>query len=460
MGKVARITIDDNRFLFIESHPDNLKNIKKEFTFPDFSECWERGKFHKEKIKQISFLTIGENNISGLLPIGFRGDLEKWLDKNDFVYKTVDKRINETYNFTEKEIAENLGYLTLDSDQIQAVKTCLEQGNGLVSAATGAGKTEIFISLCNLTKKKTLVLFSSIQLAKQTLVRMKNAGLDSGIVQGGNVDENHQVVMATVQSSHKLYRNDYEMVIIDETHKATGEQYQDVLKRMNCRYRFGFSATPFTKKDHLRDARTKAFLGDVIYKLGAATLIEKKRLADPTIHIVTINKPFGFEDAKWIVAERRGIIYNKYRNQKIADIANSVNGSCLILLKNIAHGEELCKLIPDAIFLHGSVEVKEREKITARFEAGEKFTLIASTIFDEGIDIKSVMNVIIAGGGQSPIKAVQRVGRGLRTTATKKTVEIYDFYDQTNVILEKHSIERIHLYEEEGFKKIVYEKVK
>ncbi|MFW6047624.1 MAG: Hint domain-containing protein, partial [Candidatus Woesearchaeota archaeon] len=64
--------------------------------------------------------------------------------------------------------------------------------NGILSH-----NTEMFISLCNLMDVRTLIFFSSIDLAHQTMRRMKKAGIDAGIVQGGNVDEDHKVVMAT-----------------------------------------------------------------------------------------------------------------------------------------------------------------------------------------------------------------------------------------------------------------------
>jgi superfamily II DNA or RNA helicase len=458
MSKVARITIDDNRFLFIESLNENLKLIKEKFTYPDFSECWERGKFKKENIKNVTFVVINKTKkINAIMPVGFLTKLEKFLVSNAYKYKIIDNRKNFDLTFSDDDIKYNLGYLDLYDYQVETVRTCLEKGNGIIQIPTSGGKTEIFLSLCNLTKKKTLILFSKIDLANQTLRRAKEANLDSGIVQGANIDENHIIVMATVQSCHKLQREDYEMILVDECHKATGDQYQEVLKRFNCRFRFGFSATPLTVKDKLRDAKTIAYLGSIIYKMRAEVLIENKRIADPTIHIITVDKPFGMEDMKWIGAERKGIIYNKYRNQKIVDIVNTVDGPILILLKNIKHGEAIQELIPNSIFLYGDVDVKMREKITKKFEDGEKFVLIGSVIFDEGISINSIQHLILAGGGKSPIKAIQRIGRGLRITDTKKTVDVYDFYDKTNIILEKHSIERIKLYEAEGFTKIVYD---
>ncbi len=313
--------------------------------------------------------------------------------------------------------------------------------------------TEIFIAYCKLAKRKTLILFARIDLAKQTLRRMKKAGLDAGIVQGNNVDENHQVVMATVQSGHKL-EGQYDCIIVDECHRAAGEQYQILLKNKHTLYRYGFSATPFVKKNKLQTKRTMAWLGNIMYTVHAEKLMDEGRISKPTIHIIPVKKPDGIADLKWPFCETAGIIENKYRNNIIAEVANNLSGQKLILVQKIDHGEKLQALINNSYFLYGESDVKEREEYVARFEAGEPITLIASTIFDEGIDIKTVNHVIITGGGQSFIKVLQRLGRGLRITETKKTVDIYDFYDYTNPTLKKHSDERIKIYRSEGFNEI------
>jgi superfamily II DNA or RNA helicase len=455
---ILKASIDDNRFVTIKSRGDNLDKIEKLFSFSDLSNCWVNGSFRREYIKIRKFLTrTSQDPTTGLLPIGFLGDLEAFLISNQAKYLIEDNRSKEIFSFTDKEIRDNLSYLTLYDYQIEAIKVCLKLGNGIVKSATGSGKTEMFISLCNLMKKKTLILFARIDLARQTLRRMIDAGVDAGIVQGGEVDEKHQVIMATVQSGHKLV-NKYEMLIVDEVHRASGEQYQNIIMASMFRYRFGFSATPFVgKKDEFRDAKTKAWLGGIIYEVKSEKLIDEEKIADPIIHMVPIAKPIGIDNYKWMPAEKYGIVRNKYRNEVIAKLCQDLTGQILILVKKIDHGKTLASLIPNAIFLHGVTNVKERAEVVKRFDAGEEFVLIASTIFDEGIDLRSVAHLFIAGGGSSYIKVLQRIGRGMRVTATKKTVDVYDFFDKTNPILLKHSNERIKLYRKEGYNRIFFE---
>ena len=78
--------------------------------------------------------------------------------------------------------------------------------------------------------------------------------------------------------------------------------------------------------------------------------------------------------------------------------------------------------------------------------------LVASPIMDEGIDISGIHTVVIAAGGKSPSRLLQRVGRGMRTEDGKDKVEIIDFWDTGVKLLQGHSQERKATYEEQGYK--------
>lgn len=349
--------------------------------------------------------------------------------------------------------------------------------------------TEIMTAWLKLTKLNSLILFKNIKLAHELHSRMTKAGIDCGLVQGNNIDENHQVVMATVQSTHKLKRNNYEVIIVDEVHNASQDRYQRILRWDIFKYRFGFSATPFNKKNRLKSGGVKAWIGDIIVDVPALELIDKGYLARPKITFINIGKTIQnvkrqktektvdedgsvvkdkkvwYErvekeigpDVQWSSAERMGIVHNVYRNKIIETLANSLDGTVLVLVKYVdTHGERLYKNIDNSLFLSGKDKLKERIEAVDLLEKNEIKTIIASTIFDEGIDLKRVNNVILAGGGQSYERTLQRIGRGMRLFTDedgkeKTSVKIFDFYDETHPILERHSKERMRYMEAEGY---------
>lgn len=491
---IAKLTINDNRFFLFESKPTNIDLIDKLLTFEDTSECFVRGKFDRKKIKYVHFLTKDENNpTAALIPIGFIDDVSKYIDKNNGKYKIIDERVKPAFNFSDEDIKYILysdeNDIILRDYQIEAVKIMLNNLNGIVKAGTGSGKSEIMAAWLKLTKLNSLILFKNIKLAHELHSRMTKAGIDCGLVQGSNIDEDHQVVMATVQSAHKLKRTDYEAIIVDEVHNASQDRYQRILRWDIFKYRFGFSATPFNKKNRLKSGGVKAWIGDIIVDVPALELIDKGYLARPKITFINIGKTIQnvkrqkteksvdedgnvvkdkkvwYEkvekeigpDVQWSSAERMGIVHNVYRNKIIETLANSLDGTVLVLVKYVdTHGERLYRNIDNSLFLSGKDKLKERIEAVDLLEKNEIKTIIASTIFDEGIDLKRVNNVILAGGGQSYERTLQRIGRGMRLFTDedgkeKTSVKIFDFYDETHPILERHSKERMRYMEAEGY---------
>lgn len=70
---------------------------------------------------------------------------------------------------------------------------------------------------------------------------------------------------------------------------------------------------------------------------------------------------------------------------------------------------------------------------------------IASSIFDEGIDVKPLDALILAGGGKSQTRALQRIGRVIRPFDSKKDAVVVDFFDDMKY-MRNHSKKRIKMY--------------
>jgi superfamily II DNA or RNA helicase len=67
---------------------------------------------------------------------------------------------------------------------------------------------------------------------------------------------------------------------------------------------------------------------------------------------------------------------------------------------------------------------------------------------DEGLDIPTLNCVILAGGGKSPTKCKQRVGRAIRKAEGKVGSMIFDFID-VGPYTRKHAKSRKRLLESE-----------
>ena len=111
------------------------------------------------------------------------------------------------------------------------------------------------------------------------------------------------------------------------------------------------------------------------------------------------------------------------------------------------------ELIPGSLKLEGKDDLLVRNSTVKDFVSQDKGVLIATTIFQTGVDIPEITHLINARGLKSEIATLQALGRALRTHSSKQEVYIYDFMDKAPY-LEKHSKERIKSYKSLNFEVI------
>ncbi|HUW43948.1 MAG TPA: helicase-related protein, partial [Bacillota bacterium] len=143
------------------------------------------------------------------------------------------------------------------------------------------------------------------------------------------------------------------------------------------------------------------------------------------------------------------IVENETRNECVIKLANDFskrNIQTLILVQLIKHGKDLEKRIPNSVFIYGGSSKKKREQALEDIQSGKLKILIGSTIADEGLDIPALSALILAGGGKSPTRAKQRVGRVIRKGSSQALV--YDFIDDGKWSYD-HSKERLKILKEE-----------
>src|SRR5699024_8946894 len=114
--------------------------------------------------------------------------------------------------------------------------------------------------------------------------------------------------------------------------------------------------------------------------------------------------------------------------------------------------EKLQDMNADVGFIHGNSDIEHRTNTLHKFAQGELDILIASTIIDEGVDMKSIVCMILADGGKSMRQQLQRIGRGLRINGIDENMEmVFDIEDKKNKFLLSHSKARKKIFKEEKF---------
>ena len=259
----------------------------------------------------------------------------------------------------------------------------------------------------------------------------------------------------------KEFMDSIKVMIADEVHHSKADTWYTSLSMCeNAIYRVGLTGT-VDKKDKMGWQRLQAIFSQVTVKVSNEYLIDKGVSSKPTIRLVPVQEPRNIELASnFMEAYKLGIVENEYRNKLITDLVESYRkrrpGGILVSVKEIAHGEAILEMIRarglEAEFINGGSDADHRATQLHRFSVSELPILIASTIVDEGVDMKSIGCMVLGAGGKSMRQQLQRIGRGLRLNGIDgNSVMVFDFWDATNKYLLNHSKERLKIFRSEKF---------
>lgn len=341
---------------------------------------------------------------------------------------------------------------TLRSHQDEAMTMALaklKMGRGcILEMPTGSGKSLLAMRIIRELNVDTLIL-----VHKKNLMEQWNKGIIETLnyhpdLFGDKQKEVGPITIGMIQSIAKSTDfpiNAFDLVITDECHHTPADQTYDVVTKSNAYYKFGMSATP--KREDGNDLKMVAAIGSIIKVTSIQELIKNGVLAKPTITF--INAPPGKGGNTYAEAYKNNITLNTMRNTLIAQKAKELENkglSVLITITQIRHGKTLESMIKGSKFIHGTTKKEIRQKAMQEFENGTLRVLI-STLLNEGTDIPCLDAIILASGGKSESAQIQKVGRALRTTRTKKIALIIDVLDQGKW-LRNHAQMRMKLYDE------------
>lgn len=414
--------------------------------------------------------------LSGLLP-----KVEAILKNNYQEYIVIDER--KDVKFGKKIKTKNIEHREY---QKEAVLAAIKHKSGILKIPTGGGKTAIMAEIIANFNVSTLVFVPGIDLLYQTKAALENflCNTKIGIIGDGVVDIK-KITVCTIWSCVNALGKSYEKFGDEDPTKAekfnvkNKKKIHDAIKKANlfvvdecqflgtttlqhinaasynARYRIGMSATAYREDN--ADLLIEGSVGQTIAEVTASELIHDEFLVQPIIHIMDIPKMEGLKD-NYQSVYKSYIVENDIRNDKIIKAANKLADSgrkVLILIKNIRHGEILLdKFGPDSVihFVRGELASDERNEIKDSFIRGDFQILIASSVYDQGIDIPMLDSLILACGGKSVGKLFQRIGRVIRQYPGKKDAIVVDFLDNAPYLL-RHSAKRVETYRTEaGFK--------
>lgn len=369
-----------------------------------------------------------------------------------------------------------VGKYELRDYQIASISAFIHSKNllpyrGIIQAGTGSGKTVTAIALASMFNTPTLFLVKGRSLKDQSLGVFEEAlGKDKVGVIDAQKWEPKLITVASVDTLAsrlenldtmdlvRAYLNTIKFVVADEVHRGTSQRYKDVLNNCPAPIRLGLSGTP--NKGYLdKDLLLHATCGTVIHKVTAPELQESGRLSKAELHSIIIGTP-KLESLGWREAQDVLIINNADRHMVISHLVKKEfdEGKFILVMcgNSIPLTDQLYQAIVDEI---GNAKLARKvtgqsptDYVNKTFQLmrDKKLQVIVTTVIaDEGIDIPEINSLFIVNGGKSFVRAIQRIGRGLRIKSDGSSLKVYDVCDKTNPYLKKHAVKRIEHYASE-----------
>ncbi|MDD3138523.1 MAG: DUF3427 domain-containing protein [Lachnospiraceae bacterium] len=319
----------------------------------------------------------------------------------------------------------------------------------LVTPLTRAGTGKTYASAFAIRKenpKKLLFIVHREQIAKQAIKSYKNVFGNTkkfGLISGTSKDYEGDYIFSTMQMMAKtevrgrFERDEFEFIIIDEVHRAGAESYQRIMEYFKPKFWLGMTASP---------DRTDGFdiFGlfnhKIAYEIRLQQALEENLLCpfhyfgitDLEIDGEVFDETTGVRNFARLVCETR-VDYVLEKAKYYGYCGDRVKG--LIFCSRKDEAKELSIKFNSrgyhTEFLCGDASQERREECIDRLTNDDRTDVLdyifTVDIFNEGVDIPEINQVIMLRPTESPIVFIQQLGRGLRKADNKEYVVILDF---------------------------------
>ena len=317
------------------------------------------------------------------------------------------------------------------------------EDRALVISATGSGKTYLSAFDAKIASKKFLyivhrnpILNKSMESFEAVMEGTKTIAKYDPVLNDLTAD----CIFVTIQTISKedvlakIPRDWFDYILIDEVHHAGAPTYQRVINYFKPKFLLGMTATPDRTDDY---DIYKLFNYNIAYDIRLKEAMEYKLICP--FHY------FGISDLTFDQAPEndKTKFLKTEMNQRIDHILENAEyfGYCgdrlkgLVFCRDLKEAEDYSREFNrrgyKTEWVSGMMDKNLVETCIERLEADEGTNLLdyifTADLFNEGVDIPAINQVIMLRPTESPIIFIQQLGRGLRHYPGKEYVVILDF---------------------------------
>jgi superfamily II DNA or RNA helicase/HKD family nuclease len=317
----------------------------------------------------------------------------------------------------------------------------------LLISATGTGKTYLSAFDVQRFKPKRFLFVvhrrTIAEKSRNTFMTLMGGDVQMAMY-SGDPDE-ADFLFATVQTISKtkhlkrFARDHFDYIVIDETHRAGAKSYLRLLNYFTPKFIMGMTATPertdgldvFELFDHniayeirLHRALSEGMLSPFHYYGVTDLTVDGEEVdAHTSFHLLEADERVNRIIEKLVLygsdsGTVRGLIFCSRTDEcELLSVQFNLRGYRTIALT-------------------GASKEKERRDAIRRLETEDMFNkldyVFTVDIFNEGVDIPKINQIVMLRPTQSAIIFVQQLGRGLRKIGAKEYLTVIDFIGNYN----------------------------
>lgn len=337
------------------------------------------------------------------------------------------------------------------------------ESRAIIISATGTGKTYLSaFDVRQFKPRRMLYVAQQTQILKKSMESFQKVlgckDSDLGLFSGTSKQSDRKYVFATIQT---LVNNlvsfapdSFDYILIDEAHHSAAASYQKVLSHFTPDFLLGMTATP----ERTDDADIFDLFGNnIAYSIRLQRAIEENMLCPfhyYGVHEFIEDKPETDAPHGHNTVDATSITQRKALNEWVQKLISpdrvqyiidtlekyedpSVPVCGLVFCSRQIEAKELSRLFnlhfnqqaerPYRTVAATGDNAVDRDKAVKQLENGELDYIFTVDLFNEGVDIPSLNQIVMLRQTQSSIIFTQQLGRGLRKHPAKESVIVIDF---------------------------------
>lgn len=340
------------------------------------------------------------------------------------------------------------------------------ESRAIIISETGTGKTYLSAFDVRQVKPNRMLYIAQqeqiLRKAEESFQKVLGCpDSEFGLFSGTSKESDRKYVFATVQTMSRpevltqFGANDFDYILVDEVHHAAADSYKRIIDHFEPDFMLGMTATP----ERTDGANIFELFGNnVAYEIRLQKALEEdmlcpfhyygvheyiqdspdENLADKDVKNDAMTDQERNELSRWLeeLADPNRVRYIIDKIQIYSEAGTPVQG--LVFCSRREEAKRLSNLFNRQMnqqterpyrtkAITGENSQTERDEAVEQLERGDLDYIFTVDLFNEGVDIPHVNQIVMLRQTKSSIIFTQQLGRGLRKASGKDCVVVIDF---------------------------------